>query len=245
LRIASLHLYPVKSCGSVDLSEARLDALGLAGDRRYAVLDPAGRALTQRRHPAMASIRPRLVPGALALDLGGLAAIEAPELDFGAACSADVWGTLVPARAAAEAINDRLSDYLGTAARLVRLGDDPGRTFADSRPVLVLTLASLAILNAALERPVGIERFRGNIVIDGAAPLAELGWRRLAAGTAGLEFEQLCERCEVTTIEQASGRRDGEEPLRAIATSFDSVFGAYFRVTQPGRVAIGAALSPG
>jgi hypothetical protein len=245
LRIASLHVYPVKSCGSLDLSEARLDALGLDGDRRYAILDPAGRALTQRRYPAMASIRPRLLPGALALDLGGLSAIEAPEVDFGTACGAAVWGNLVPARAATEAINDRLSDYLGTAARLVRLGDDAGRSFADARPVLVLTLASLAILNAALESPLGIERFRGNIVIDGAAPLAELGWQRLASGTAGLEFEQHCERCEVTTIEQASGRSAGEEPLRTIATSFDSVFGAYFRVTRPGRVAVGAALLPG
>lgn len=245
MRIASLHVYPVKSCGAVDLGEARLDALGLDGDRRYAVVDAAGRALTQRGFAPMASIRPRRRSGALALDLGGLAEIKVPDDGFGEPCEAAVWGHRVPAHAAAEPVNRPLSDFLGTAARLVRLDPAAMRSFADSRPVLVVSAASLGLLNAKLNPKVGIERFRANIVVDGAAPLAELDWRRLAAGTAELEFAEPCERCEVTTIDQASGRRRGEEPLQTIAARFGSVFGAYFRVARPGRVAIGASLTPG
>lgn len=245
MRIASLHVYPVKSCGPVDLVEARLDALGLDGDRRYAVVDAAGEALTQRGFAPMASIRPRLLPGALALDLGGLAEIKVPDDGFGERCEAAVWGHRVPAHAAAEPVNRPLSDFLGTTARLVRLDPAALRSFADSRPVLVVSSASLGLLNAGLVAAVGIERFRANIVVDGAAPQAELGWQRLAAGTAELEFAGPCERCEVTTIDQTWGRRGGEEPLQTIAARFGSVFGAYFRVARPGLVANGASLTPG
>lgn len=245
MRIASLHIYPVKSCGSLALRQARLEELGLEGDRRYAIVDLAGRALTQRRFPVMAAIQPALQPGCLVLNLGGLDAVEAPEGGFDAACEAEIWGRRIPARTAAPVVNERISEYLGAAARLVQLGPRAGQSFADSRPVLVVSIASLAALNAALGRAVGIERFRGNIVVDGAAPLAELGWRRLAAGAAELEFENGCERCEVTTIDQASGSRGGDEPLRTIAARFDSVFGAHFRVSRPGLVAVGATLAPG
>lgn len=244
MRIASLHIYPVKSCGAVDLGQARLDALGLDGDRRYAIVDAAGRALTQRGLASMAGIRPRLLTGALVLDLGGLANIEVPDEAFGDRCEAAVWGHRVPAHAAAGPVNGPLSEFLGAAARLVRLDPDAMRSFADSRPVLLVSSASLGLLNAGLDPAVGIERFRANIVVDGAVPLAELGWQRLVAGTAELELGEPCERCEVTTIDQASGRRRGEEPLQTIAARFGSVFGAYFRVARPGLVATGASLAP-
>lgn len=244
MRIASLHVYPVKSCAALAPRETRLDTLGLEGDRRYALVNGAGRALTQRAFPVMATIRPALLPGGLSLDLGGLAGVEAPDSGFRSECEADVWGRRIPARAAASTLSSLISEFLGTEARLVKLDEAGARSFADSRPVLVVSVATLDALNAALGDKVGVERFRGNIVVEDAAPLAELGWRRLAAGTAELEFAEPCERCEVTTIDQAGGVRRGDEPLRTLATRFDSIFGAHFRVTRPGLIAVGETLVP-
>jgi len=244
MRIAAIHLYPVKSCAALSPPEVAVDALGLEGDRRYAILGASSRALTQRDCPVMATIRPALAPGVLRLDLGGLAEVEAAAGSFSAACEADVWGRRIPARAAAAALNVQLSGFLGIEARLVELGADARSSFADSKPVLVVSTGSLDALNAVLGRAVGMERFRGNLVVEGAAPLAELGWRRLSAGEVALEFAEACERCEVTTIDQASGVRRGDEPLQTLATRFNSVFGAHYRVARPGRIELGAALLP-
>jgi uncharacterized protein len=243
LRVASLHVYPVKACAGQTRLDARVDALGLEDDRRYAILGASGRVLTQRDLPQMATIRPSLDAGTLWLDLGGLERIEAPEREFTVPCEAKVWSKTVPARAAAGRTQALLSDFLGTSARLVDLASGARRSFADSKPVLVVTTASLQALNGKLGSAVGLERFRGNIVVDGAAPLAELGWRRLSAGALELEFAEACERCEVPTIDQSSGRRMGEEPLQTLAAQFDSVFGARFGVARAGHIVAGEALT--
>ena len=47
LRIRSLHIYPVKSCAGIDLSESPVDQAGLAFDRRWMVVS-GGQFLTQR-----------------------------------------------------------------------------------------------------------------------------------------------------------------------------------------------------
>ncbi len=243
LRVASLHVYPVKSCAALPRREARVDALGLEDDRRYAILGASGRVLTQRDLPQMATIRPSLEAGALWLDLAGLERIEAGPRDFTVPCEAQVWSKRIPARAAQGNLAARLSDFLGASARLVELAPDAAHSFADSKPVLVVTAGSLQALNDTLGIAVGLERFRGNVVVEGAAARAELGWRTLSAANLGLEFAEACERCEVTTIDQPSGTRRGEEPLQALTARFDSVFGARFRVVRPGRIAVGDELS--
>jgi hypothetical protein len=231
----------VKACGGLSLAEAEVEAFGLADDRRYVILADSGRALTQRDLPIMATIRPALSGKGLRLDLGGLDHLEAGA--FSSDCVADVWGRKNPARAASGEVNRRLSDYLGIPARLVALGAGGESSFADSKPVLVVTSASLAALNKRLAQPIGIERFRGNVVVDGAEPLAELGWKRIRARAMELEFAVACERCEVPSIDQSSGRRMGEEPLQALAVQFDNIFGVRCRVSRPGHIVVGETLA--
>ena len=53
-----------------------------------------------------------------------------------------------------------------------------------------------------------------------------------------------CERCTVITVDQASGRSAGPEPLRTLArfrgTEREAIFGAYFDVIVPGMLTAGA-----
>jgi uncharacterized protein YcbX len=229
LSVAALYIYPVKACAAVALDSAEVEPLGLAGDRRYAVVDDAGRALTQRDHPVLATVRPTLSGDTLRLDLGGLATLEISR--FSDCASIDVWGKRIPALAAPERLTAGLADYLGARLRVVRLDPAAERSFADSRPVLVTTTAMLAALNAALAPRVGMERFRPNVVLDG-----EIDGNPLRAREATLEYEKPCERCEVTTIDQASGERRGPEPLATLTERFNGEFGLYYRVTRPGRL---------
>jgi uncharacterized protein YcbX len=78
MRIASLHSYPVKGCRRLDHDQARVEPWGLAGDRRWIVIDPDAIGITQRiaSRLALLSVTPR--PGGLTLAAPGM-----PDLDVG------------------------------------------------------------------------------------------------------------------------------------------------------------------
>ena len=236
LKVACLYIYPVKGCAAVALDAADVEDLGLAGDRRFALVDESGVAITQRDHPVLATVRPSLNGEKLQLDLGGLAGVAIDH--FTEPAMVDVWGKRIPAFAAPEHVTAALAEYVGTPLRLVRLDPAAERSFADSRPVLVTTSAMLAALNSALARSVGMERFRPNVVLDG-----EMHAQPLCARTVLLEYEKPCERCEVTTIDQASGERRGPEPLATITERFGGRFGLYYRVARRGRLECGEEIT--
>jgi uncharacterized protein YcbX len=71
MRLASIHTYPVKGCRRIDRAEAVVEPWGLAGDRRWLVVEPDGKFLTQRRVPALALIRPSENDGTLVLTADG------------------------------------------------------------------------------------------------------------------------------------------------------------------------------
>lgn len=239
MRVAALYVYPVKACGAIAVEDAILGPLGLEHDRRFAFVGEDGCALTQREHPLLATVRPDLEGDTLRLDLAGLAQLVVRAGEFTETLSVDVWGKRIPARAAPEHIVTPAAEYLGARLRLVTLDAAAQRSFADSRPVLVTTTALLAALNAQLGNAVGMERFRPNVVLDVAGD-----WRALKGNDALLERDKPCGRCEVTTVDQASGERRGPEPLRTLSERFEGNFGAYYRVTRPGRLRRGETLQP-
>jgi len=115
--------------------------------------------------------------------------------------------------------------------------------FGDAAALLVTNAASLDALNAALQAPVPMDRFRPNIVVDGAAAFAEDGWSQLRIGNAVLAPVHACGRCEVTTIDQELGAALGDEPLRTLSRirvrEGEPVFGVRYAVQRPGRVRVG------
>jgi uncharacterized protein YcbX len=226
-RIARLFAYPVKSCAGVELQEAVLTATGLDLDRAWMVVDAQGQGVTQRELPRLALVRPQLkvhevvlrAPGMLALHLA-IDAVEQP-------VRVRVWDDEVAAYDMGDVAAQWFSDFLGQRLRLVRFDPDHRRLsnlrwtggieapnqFADGYPVLVLGEASLAGLNARLaaggHAPVGIERFRPNIVLAGIEAhdedrVAEL---RIAAGQpVRLQLVKPCPRCPIPNIDPATAQ---------------------------------------
>jgi len=162
--------------------------------------------------------------------------IDVPSPDRGTV-AVRVWKTKVDAVPAAAAASEWFSGYLGTEVRLVHLDapdrrrpidpdfSRPGETvsFADGFPLLLTTVSSLDALNSLIaqgdhpdEGPLPMDRFRPGVVIEGTAPWAEDGWRRVRIGEITFRVAKPCGRCVVTTTDQRTAER-GKEPLRTLA----------------------------
>jgi uncharacterized protein len=220
-RLAAISIYPVKACRRVDLAAARLGSTGLDGDRAWMVTRPDGRFLSQRTHPALARLVPRLEHGGLELSCPGLAPLVVHGEPGGARCEVAVWDDRMTAIDAGAVAAEWLARALGEPARLVRAAPDTRRfanrawvgerdvpvSFADAYPLLVCTAGSLAALNARMPAPVPMERFRPNLVLDGLAPFAEDGIGAVRIGAVVLRFVKPCTRCTVPAVDQETGER--------------------------------------
>ena len=56
VRLASIHIYPMKAARAVDLGKSLVEPWGLAGDRRWLLVDADGRFVSQREEPSLARV---------------------------------------------------------------------------------------------------------------------------------------------------------------------------------------------
>ena len=230
--LASLHIYPVKSCKGVDLDAARLTEEGLEHDREWMIVTPEGRFLTQHEQPRLALISTSLDDQGLHLSAPGAPGIAVP-FDFrGDPVQVTVWRDRCQAHDQGELAARWLSDFLGRPLRLVRFdptqrrpsdvawtgGVDAVSRFSDGFALLAISLASLADLNARLAAPLPMNRFRPNLVLDGLPPYGEDALGDLTVGGVRLRRVKSCTRCSITTTNQVTGAVEGDEPLRTLKT---------------------------
>ncbi|AUX28049.1 MULTISPECIES: MOSC domain-containing protein [Sorangium] len=240
MRLSAIHIYPVKGCRGVALDAAAVDELGLVGDRRFMIVDPECKPLTQRPLPRMALIETQLSEGELTLGAAGRSPISVPRASQSAQgarlLTVEVWSsTGLLAEDCGDDVAAWLSDFLDHPARLVRAGaafrrpvlkDSVARpedvvSFADEFPLLVISEASLADLNAHLKdrgaAALPMDRFRPSLVVSGCEAFDEDRWGRVRVGELVLRAGGPCARCVVTTTDQLTAER-GPEPLRTLAT---------------------------
>ncbi|MEV0848490.1 MOSC N-terminal beta barrel domain-containing protein [Streptomyces sp. NPDC049954] len=265
----SVHIHPLKAARALDREAVLVERWGLAGDRRWMLVDPDGKLITQREEPRLALLTaaPR-ADGSLVLSAPGAEPLAVTVPEPVATVPVRVFRTKVEAVLAAESASTWCGAYLGRPVRLVHLDDPavrrpidpayarPGETvsFADGYPLLLATTASLDALNSLIsqgdlpdEGPVPMSRFRPNLVIEGTEPWAEDGWWRIRVGEVLFRVPKPCSRCIVTTTDQLSARR-GKEPLRSLARHRRSpgngaLFGTNLIPESSGTVRVGDALT--
>ncbi|MDT9593934.1 MOSC domain-containing protein [Nocardioides zeae] len=273
LSLVSLHHYPVKSLRGTNLPTAVVEPWGLAGDRRWMLVEAEGPAtgtfVSARKDPRMLPLHAEAQPDdALVLRApdgwdvpGPLHVPVPPPRDH---LRVDVWGSELDAAPAGPAADAWLSAALGRPVRLVHL-DDPTRrptspafsepddrvSFADGFPVLLTTLASLRALNDDLleasqgaEAAVAMDRFRPNVVVDGDVAWAEDDWRRVRIGDATFRAVKGCARCVLTTVDPATAEK-GREPLRTLARTRRFDQGVWFGVNLVPDAPFGTRLQVG
>jgi uncharacterized protein YcbX len=222
VRVASLHVYPLKGARGIALNRAEIRYAGIEHDRRFMLIDENGAFITQRSHPRLALVETAIDGHAIVI-AGVHVSAEGPRR------TVRVWNDDVEAIEVHGDAPRRLSDHLGEPVTLVFMPDDvvrqvdldyahPGDRvgFADAFPLLVATQASLDDLNGHLGDPVPMNRFRPNVVVEGAAPWEEEYKTAAWIGSIEVRMPKRCARCNVTLVDQATAER-GKEPLKTLA----------------------------
>ena len=229
--LSELNIYPIKSCRGISLAEAVVEERGLQFDRRWMLVDENNRFLTQREYPVMATIGVRVESGELRVERWPEFDTDHPRKDAKPQRESVVWQSEVDAAVYGDEVNEFFSDALGAKVRLVYMPDGEQRhinprfdrgddivSFADGYPLMLLSEATLGELNSRIEKPLPMNRFRPNLVVSGAEAFAEDDWKAIRIGEAVFRSTKPCERCVITTTDQARGEVDGKEPLKTLAT---------------------------
>ncbi|MBH3427387.1 MOSC domain-containing protein [Pseudomonas alkylphenolica] len=235
MQLSALYRYPLKSARGQALQSSSLDALGLSGDRRWMLVErDNGRFLTQRAYPQMSQLTAlHGLDGNLTLEASGRTAltVAVPPADSELR-GVTIWRDTFRVPDAGDAAAHWLSEFIGKDVRLVYVPEERTRflpggyglvsdrvAFADGFPLLLIGQGSLDDLVQRVGRPLEMQRFRPNLVVEGAAAFAEDGWKRIRIGEMEFRVLKPCERCILTTIDPQTGERSPDrEPLTTLKT---------------------------
>jgi len=257
--LCQLWLYRIKSLGGVAVEAATITAAGsLELDREWVVVDPAGHKLWQGDLPVMALSRLTLTPEAITIAMPGFSPLRLDRNHDGPPVTITQYKHSSAGIDAGDPAAEWLSEAFGRTVRLVRIGPN-AHLRPNLNPVHVLSLPSLAALNAALAgrgiAPVEVERFRPNFVLDALDPdlpaYFEEAYDTIRFPTTELRYREPCVRCELPNINRFDANRE-RQPLKLIgALSRERVttalagFGVYARLSGPGEIRVGARGAPG
>jgi uncharacterized protein YcbX len=232
--ISQLYIYPIKSLGGIALDNVTVTTRGLQFDRRFMLVDDNNSFITQRRHSKMALFRTAIegenlfvhhidnIDEELSVPL-----VPEPSADI---AMVHIWDDCCEAQFVSDEADKWFSTKLDMSCRLVYMPESTLRevdtdyainrditSFTDGFQVLLIGESSLGDLNSRLEKPVPMNRFRPNIVMQGGVPFEEDTMEEFSIN--GIDFcgVKLCSRCMVPTIDQETGL-SGREPSTTLAT---------------------------
>jgi uncharacterized protein len=249
-RVARISIAPVKALHVVNPNEVDLGTAGVAGDRRFWLVDANRRLVNGKGHPELMRVLPEWDESARRLSLTFPdGSVVAGEVEPGEPFAADLYGTRHPSRTVPGPWQEALSQFAGEPLTLLwseggaqDRGNDRGGWAS------LISRGSLERMRteAGVEAPVDGRRFRMLFEIDGVEPHEEDTWlgRQVAIGEAVIVPLGDVGRCVLTTCDPdtavsdfdtlnllAGYRREGvTEPLP---------FGVYCDVAVAGRVRVG------
>jgi len=231
MQVSSLWIHPVKSCQAIRLDRVELEETGFRHDRRWMIVDPEGRFVSQRERPDLATVSVSVRGDHVALSAHGHGALLLP-LDPGDAAPTrrvTVWDDAVEARRASPDAALWLRTTLGLDGDIVWMPPESARPvdptyaresdrvgFADGFPLLLAAESSLGALNARLAEPVPMERFRPNVVVSGSEAFDEDRWSVFRLGMVRCRVVKPCARCVIVNTDPWTGAR-GPEPLKTLS----------------------------
>ncbi len=234
MKVSELLIYPIKSTAPIELQSSNLTKYGLEYDRRWALYGADGQVLTGRQHPKLLDIQCRITEDSCIVHYNHAEIVDlSNHIDPSAVAesvkifSYDAYGSPVSIE-----VDDWFSNFIGKPCRLLKVNTSRIRpvlekhgglsgdivAFADQAPILIISEGSLLDLNTRLDKPILMNRFRPNIIVEGATAYAEDSWDIIKIGSISLRVIQQCERCIFTTIDPITKKKDiNKEPLTTLS----------------------------
>ena len=272
-QIQSIWRFPIKSFQGESIESTSLSASGIFGDRVFALRNRETGKILCGKHAKLGErilefesrfeeepVVGRPLPRFQASVGGKSVAVDDPEAFVSACCEAlNHPVELVAAGTDPEIYETYWPDVedlpIAGATLDFPLPLAEAGSFADLEPLHILTTASLQHLAGLAEASeIAVSRFRPSLLIDtgGAAGFVENEWtgRTATLGEATLEFGAASPRCIMTTRAQAGLPKDPtvlrtlvQQNRRDFMGLMMPCLGIYAKVTRPGGVRVGDALT--
>jgi uncharacterized protein YcbX len=222
-RIAALWRYPVKSMAAEALDSVEVSWHGLEGDRRWAfVQDALVRSnfpwLTIRERSDMWHYRPRLMEP------------DRPEKS--------PTRVVTPSGDELDVTDPALAEDLGGGVRPIK----QNRGTFDAMPLSLITTRTVAELGAEADLELDPRRFRPNLLVESDAREHEWVGATLRIGGMAMRVDERDSRCVIVNVDPETSERD-PRVLKTVAKASDNCAGVYGSVVEPGRVAVGDAVT--
>ena len=257
MTIKSLHIYPVKGLGGIDLQEVKLLERGMQYDRRWMLVDREGIFISQRTDARMALFQCSIDEQLKVFYKGYHINIDLNEVSPNKVLTT-IWEYEVYAYEVSDIVSEWFSAMLNIDCKLVRMTDEhvrykelikgPAQTkvsFADGYPYQLIGTASVDYLSKLVGKEIPTNRFRASIVVNTSIAHEEDDWNYIQIGSVKLQVIKRCARCVVVNIDQTSAEQS-KEVLKALSTyrlEDNSVyFGANSICIAEGRIKVGDKL---
>jgi uncharacterized protein len=252
VRVERIAVTAVKGLALVHEREVFLDVEGVAGNRRFYLVDDGGRLFTARHHGPLMRIRPRYDAERdhLRLEFPDGHVVE-QRVELGGPVATAFWQEReVRGRLVLGPFGDAFSTYAGRRLRLVKT--ERAGTGNDLHAATIVSQASVDELGrrAGSNADPDVRRFRMLFTIAGCDAHEEDRWigERLRIGDAIVRVAGPVPRCVMTTYNPDTGRRDLDtlriiKSYRGVGGDGKVEFGVYAVVEQAGRVQTGDAVA--
>ena len=258
MKVSQINIFPIKSLGGINLTDAIVETSGFQFDRNWMLVDENGKFLTQRTMPEMALFYTEIRENSLYVyhQSNPQNGIEIPySQSSGKIIKSQVWNDPIEALHVSSEADTWFSAQLKISCQLLKMDLSNKRfienkykvnneyvSFADSMPYLIIGEASLEDLNDRMEIPVPMNRFRPNIVFTGDKPFLEDSWDKIQIGEVFFQVTKPCARCVMTTIDQDTATK-GKEPLKTLAkyrkVDGKILFGQNLIALNNGKISVG------
>ena len=242
ITVNQLFIYPIKSMQGIALTHTKSIDGGFEFDRILMISEPDGTFITARQYPDLLKLKTAIIDNQIQVSLPTNESIMINLDEFSLSNEAtEVWGNHFTSHIAPIKVNQFFSQFLQNDVQLRWIGKQLSRrtkrypdvpvSFADGYPYLLLNLASYNYLEQQCPEKLDIRQFRGNIIIEGALPFAEDGWKTIKIGDVIFDIVKPCTRCVLTTFNVNSAMAlPNNEPLRTLS---------YFRADPDGKLDFG------
>jgi uncharacterized protein YcbX len=253
-RVVRISIAPVKSLGLVHPDEVLLERGGVVGNRRFWLVDEAGRLFNGKRNGPMVRVRTEWNEQTRVL------ALTFPEgrrvedvVELGEEVGIDMYDHPHPSRRVLGPWAETLSDHLGCPVTLLWADGHAVDRGYRGGTISLVSRASLKRLGeeGGADGPVDGRRFRMLFEIDGVGAHEEDEWlgTQVRIGDATVVLNGDVGRCVVTSHDPERGVTDFDTlgtlaRYRPEGRTERLPFGVYGAVAVPGRVRVGDGVQP-